>query len=207
MALKSVWRAITSVQRKLVRKFHMRLALISLALAIAIADSVEAGSLCKAIAVTDVATALNGVAYTVTKGGCVEPVTTYKVDKVSNDSWFCSHSLCYLTRLYRKGKMTEALRLINCRIGSVLSDGINDVTYYLEPIREANAENDLRRFDIINRLVDIGLCEACADNAVNFYLKRPSSDCAKLVIQALEGNPNAIAQLTDSYPDFCQWKY
>lgn len=205
MALKSVCHAIKSVRRSQVRKLHIRLSLFLLVCVIA--GSVEAGSLCKAIAVTDVATVLNGAAYAVKKGSYLEPVTTYKVGKDTNDSWFCSHSLCYLTHLYRKGKKSEALRLINCRIGSVLSDGINDVTYYLDPIREKNSEDDLRRFDIINRLLNIGLCEACADNAVNFYLNKPSSDCAKLVRQVLEGNPTAIATLTDSPPDFCQWEY
>lgn len=205
MNLDSACHAITSVRRKLVRKFHISLAFISLTLAIA--GSVEADSLCKAIAVTDVATALNGVAYTVRKGNYLEPITTYKLDKDTNDSWLCSHSICYLTHLYKKGKKTEALRLTNCRIGSVLSDGINDVTYYLEPIREKNPEGDLRRFDVINRLLEIGLCEACADNAVNFYLKKPSSECAKLVRQTLEGNPIATKKLKNYPPDFCQWEY
>jgi hypothetical protein len=205
MAVKSASHAITSVCQKQVGRCYIRLILLSLT--IVIAGSVEAASLCKAIAVIDVATTLNGTAYTVSAGSYLEPVTTYKVDKGTNDSWFCSHSLCYLTHLYRKGKKSEALRLINCRIGNVLSDGINDVTYYLDPIREKNSEDDLRRFDVINRLLDIGLCEVCADNAVNFYLKKPSSDCAKLVRQALEGNPTAIVKLTDSSQNFCQWEY
>jgi hypothetical protein len=45
--------------------------------------------------------------------------------------------------------------------------------------------------------------DACADNAATFYVKMPSSRCATLVRQALEGDPTAIEKLKDT-PDYCK---
>jgi hypothetical protein len=49
---------------------------------------------------------------------------------------------------------------------------------------------------------DMGLCEACADNAAVYYTEKPASRCGKLAKQALEGNPAAIRTL-QSFPDYC----
>jgi hypothetical protein len=52
------------------------------------------------------------------------------------------------------------------------------------------------------KLLDLGMCNACADNAAAFYVKMPASRCANLVRQALEGDPTAVEKLK-STPDYC----
>jgi hypothetical protein len=55
--------------------------------------------------------------------------------------------------------------------------------------------------------IQMGLCNACADNAAQYYLKKPGSDCARLAKRALEGDSRAIDELATAFPDFCQWEY
>jgi hypothetical protein len=57
-----------------------------------------------------------------------------------------------------------------------------------------------------NKFIEMGACNACADNIAQYYTKKPDSRCGKLAKQALEGNPDAIRLLV-SFPDYCQWKY
>jgi hypothetical protein len=169
----------------------------------------EADSLCKAIALKDVATALNGSAHTVRKGSYFENITAYKIDKKNETKLLCSHSLCYSTYAYEKAKKVEVLRLVNCKIGDVRSDDPDQTEYALEVTRSETSTTDLRRTDLINRFLDIGLCNACADNVAAFYLKKPTSRCAQLARNALEGDPSAIKKLTSytEYPSYCQWSY
>jgi hypothetical protein len=46
---------------------------------------------------------------------------------------------------------------------------------------------------------------ACAGNVAMFYAKKPSSPCAQLAKQALEGNPVATDKLRN-FPDYCNWR-
>jgi hypothetical protein len=54
-----------------------------------------------------------------------------------------------------------------------------------------------------SKLLELGMCNVCADNAAAFYVKMPASRCAKLVLRALEGDPTAIVELKDA-PDYCK---
>ncbi len=56
------------------------------------------------------------------------------------------------------------------------------------------------------KFLEMGACNACADNIAQYYTKKPNSPCGKLAKQALEGNPDAIKKLVD-FPEYCQWKY
>lgn len=56
------------------------------------------------------------------------------------------------------------------------------------------------------KFLNMGLCNSCADNAAQYYTKKPDSPCGKLAKQALEGNPDAIKKLV-AFPDYCVWKY
>lgn len=56
------------------------------------------------------------------------------------------------------------------------------------------------------KFLEMGACNACADNIAQYYAKRPDSPCAKLAKKALEGNPQAIRELV-AFPDYCRWKY
>jgi hypothetical protein len=55
--------------------------------------------------------------------------------------------------------------------------------------------------------IQMGLCNACADNVAQHYLKKPGSDCARLAKRALAGDSRAIDELATAFPDFCQWEY
>jgi hypothetical protein len=56
------------------------------------------------------------------------------------------------------------------------------------------------------KFIDMGLCNACADNVAQYYTKKPDSACGKLAKQTLEGDPEAIRKLVQ-YPEYCVWKY
>jgi hypothetical protein len=55
--------------------------------------------------------------------------------------------------------------------------------------------------------IQMGLCNACADNVAQHYLKNPDSECAGLAKRALAGDSRAIDELATAFPDFCQWEY
>lgn len=129
------------------------------------------------------------------QGDVVDAITQYNVNKKTGVTSFCSHGGgCY---------PAEALRLTNCTIDKSKSFEDDDETSYgLDLIRSKVPPDKLRQNDVELRLLDLGLCNACADNAAAFYVKMPASRCAKLVLGALEGNPVAIANLKD-FPDYC----
>ena len=45
------------------------------------------------------------------------------------------------------------------------------------------------------KFVNMGLCNACADNVAQYYAQKPNTKCGKLAKQALEGNIQAIELL------------
>ena len=53
-----------------------------------------------------------------------------------------------------------------------------------------------------NKLLEMGLCSACASNAAELYLKRPGSRCTRLTKRALEGDPDATKTI-QGFPDYC----
>ena len=52
------------------------------------------------------------------------------------------------------------------------------------------------------KLLNMGMCNACAANAEMYYLDMPTSQCGRLVKQALEGNQAAVERLSNN-PDYC----
>lgn len=54
--------------------------------------------------------------------------------------------------------------------------------------------------------VEMGLCNACADNIAQYYARKPGSPCAKLAQRALNGDSRAIDELATS-PAECIWTY
>jgi len=53
------------------------------------------------------------------------------------------------------------------------------------------------------KLMGLGVCNACADNAAHLYVKVPSGQCAKVVVSALAGNIEAIETL-NGWPAYCK---
>jgi hypothetical protein len=108
---------------------------------------------------------------------------------------FCSHGgYCYPTHVRVNGEKVEALRLVNCEIGERYEEDKDEVYYSIHVVRSKNTAADLRLDDLDNKFMEMGLCSACAGNVAMVYVKKPTSPCARLAKQALEGNPVATWQ-------------
>ena len=163
--------------------------------------------LCEAIALRDIA-AIESPDSVLQRGEHDTAITQYRLNKLTGMTSFCSHGgYCYPTHVYIKGKKIEALRLTNCKIGKPSDSDDEEVTYSVDVVRIKNNSAKLRKDDLENKLLDMGLCNACADNVAEFYLKKPKSSCGKLAKQAIEGNPDAIEKLVNNFPDYCSYKY
>jgi hypothetical protein len=134
--------------------------------------------------------------YALKQGDRIDAITQYNVDKKTVAAKFCSHGGgCY---------PADALRLTNCSIDKSkprFSDE-TELSYGLDVIRSKVPAAVLRQNDLELKLLDLGMCNACADNAAAFYVKMPASRCAALVRQALEGDPSAAKKLREM-PDYC----
>ena len=175
----------------------MKRPIIAIVLALA-ANAVAANatdSICKAVALRDSPETEN-FPYVLRRGETIDAVTQYRVNKKTNVAALSSHGGgCY---------PADALRLTNCRIDKSkpdFDDG-DELYFSLELIRSKVPPGVLRQNDVELKLLDLGLCNACADNAAAFYVKMPNSRCARLVRGALEGNPIALKTLKEM-PDYC----
>ena len=56
------------------------------------------------------------------------------------------------------------------------------------------------------KFIGMGLCTACADNAAQWYVQRPTARCGMLAKHALEGDPDAVKEL-QTFPSYCTWEY
>lgn len=168
--------------------------------------SALSADLCKALALRDVA-AIERPDSILERGDYDTGITQYRVNKQTGVTSFCSHGgYCYPTHVTIKGKKIEALQLTNCKIGKAYdADDEEETLYSVDVVRSKNTPEALRVDDLDNKLIEMGLCNACAGNIAEFYVKQPSSRCAKLAKQALEGNPMAKKELL-SFPDYCQWQ-
>lgn len=116
-------------------------------------------------------------------------ITQFRVESGKMKS-YCSHGgYCY---------PSNTIQLTNCKVNTSRKSVDGDVTYYeLDVIRSKVSSSRLRRDDIENRLLEMGLCSACASSAARLYISRPKSKCGRLIQSALEGNPVARTRITD----------
>jgi hypothetical protein len=141
------------------------------------------------------------------KGEHLTAVTQYRENKNTKMTSFCSHGgYCYPRHIYINGEKFEALQLTNCKIGEVVDSDDEDIYYSVDVERKKNTPEKLKKDDLENKFIEMELCNACADNVAEFYIKKPLSECAKLAKEALEGNPDATTKLQE-FPDYCTWKY
>lgn len=155
----------------------------------------HAMDICEAVAV-QTTTKTGDFPYALKYGETVDAVTQYTVSKKTRAASFCQHGGgCY---------PAEALRLVNCAVQSKpFSEYDDEVIYGLDVIRSRVSPTILKEYDAAAKLLELGLCYNCADNAAIVYVKMPSSICAKLVSEALEGNPAAIEKLKDDTTESC----
>lgn len=152
-------------------------------------------SICEAVAM-HATSKTKDFPYALKRGDTIDAVAQYRLNKKTGVASICSHGGgCYPAKV---------LRLTNCRVDKSKSDfDDGDELYYgLDVIRSKVPPTVLRQNDVELKLLDLGMCNACADNAAAFYVKMPASRYAKLVRQALEGDPTAIEKLKDA-PDYC----
>lgn len=173
----------------------MRFAAVFSAFLAILSSSANAADICKAVAIRDVA-AIEDPASIIPQGGYDTAIT--RVRKSDGFPSFCSHGgYCY---------PAASLKLMNCRVGPKSSYNDNETDYYsVDVIRSKVSGQALRRDDLDNRLLEMGLCSACAGNAAHLYITRPKSACAQTVRQALEGNPTAARKLQDDYDALCPY--
>ncbi len=153
-------------------------------------------SICEAVALRDT-TITEDFPYALKHGQTIDAVTQYNINKTTGVASLCSHGGgCY---------PAEALNLTNCTVNKSKPnfEDAYEVSYSLDVIRSKVPPAILRQNDVELKLLELGMCNVCADNAAAFYVKMPASRCAKLVLQALEGDPAAIAELKDA-PDYCK---
>ena len=173
---------------------------VTLAGAPAMAES----DLCQAVALTDV-DGWNGEVRTgppdivLHKGETYDEISVYDEDPKTGLGTFCTHGGgCVDRYVVRNGVKVEALRLVNCSIRRAAqpSPYAKDPEFELVLDRSKVAAPTLRYNDIDTRLLQLGMCNACADGAANEYLRHPQSACSQTVRSALEGSPDAAEDLS-----------
>src|SRR5208282_3966945 len=97
---------------------------------------------------------------------------------------------CFPATVTENGKRVETLHLTNCKVGARDSfDDPDDVFYSLDVIRSKVPPLQLKIDDVDNRLLELGLCSACAHNVAYLYVNKPASRCAKLAGRAKRSFP------------------
>jgi hypothetical protein len=157
-------------------------------------SAVRAADICKAIALHDTVET-EEFPYALKRGEIIDAVSEIAVNSKTGKGTLYAHGGGYYP--------AEALRLTNCSLSKPVpgaqsySGNLDDVVYDLEVIRSKVPPAQLRIDDVDNKLLEIGMCYACADHAARIYVEKPASRIARLVRQALEGNASAIKELTD----------
>lgn len=165
-----------------------------------------ANDICRAVALRDVAS-IEAPDSVIPLGGYDDAITQYNVNKQTRTTTFCSHGgYCYPTHVYINGQKQEALRLVNCKVGTKAFEDAEQVSYSVDVDRSRNSASTLRESDVSQRFLDMGLCSACASNVTAFYVRKPTSACGRLARQALEGNPAAADKLKDD-PSYCHYAW
>ncbi len=169
------------------------------------AGAAQAMDICKAAVLANVPSLGNPSSIVFRKGETMDAITQYNIDKATGETSFCAHGgSCCPTHVILSGKKVEALKLLNCTIGGVAWEDEDTISRSVNVDRERNSVDDLKRYDLENKLLEMGLCTACADNVATYFLTKPDSRCAKLAKKALQGNANALKQLI-AFPDDCKW--
>ena len=186
---------------------HARVQTAVLAAAVAYLPSVAlANDICRAVALRDVA-AIEAPDSVIPRGDYDDAITQYNINKQTKTTTFCSHGgYCYPTHVYINGQKQEALRLVNCKVGIKAFEDAEQVTYSVDVDRSRNSAATLRESDVSQKLLDMGLCSACASNVTAFYVRKPTSACGRLARQALEGNPAAADKLRED-PSYCHYAW
>ncbi|MFZ1964144.1 MAG: hypothetical protein WAU78_11890 [Roseiarcus sp.] len=180
------------------------LAIITALALLALGTSAGAADVCEAVALRNVP-ALEDPSAVIRRGDHDTGIAQYRVSKKTGEDELCSHGgYCYPVHATESGQRIEVLRLTNCSIGARDPyDDPDDIFYRLDVIRSAVPPQTLKINDVDDSLLKLGLCSACANNAAFLYVTTPESRCARVVKEALEGNPDAVKALNSGDNDLC----
>ena len=170
--------------------------------------SAQADDICAARALRDVP-AMEDPSSILHRGQTDEAITAFRVNGKTGETSYCSHGgYCYPTHVHVGDDLLLALKMTNCKpsaaAGATDSGEPDLITYGVDVIRSRIPSGQMRREDVKNRLLTMGLCSACADNVAQYYTAASKSRCAELARAALEGNPDAVAGLQGD-PAYCTW--
>lgn len=192
------------------RSYPLRLFLALAAVFCFLVGGARADDICEATALRDVPAI--GVANSfIRKGGKDEAITQFRVNLRTGRTSYCSHGgYCYPTHVQIGDDLLLALKMTNCKSSTKAygpdASEPDEIVYEVEVIRSRVPRDQMRREDVKNRLLNMGLCSACADNVAQFYTVQPRSQCGELARSALEGNPESVHVLQEG-PSFCTWHY
>jgi hypothetical protein len=163
----------------------------------------SAADICMAIALRDVP-AIEAPDSILKHGEYDRAITQYRVNKKTGLTSFCSHGgYCYPTHIVENGVKVEALHLTNCKIGKRDDwDDPDEIFYNMDVLKSGLTDTDLKIDELDNKLLDLGLCSACAANVAHLYVHEPQSRCAALTRSALGGDAQALETLK-AFPDYC----
>ena len=184
----------------MLRRIDMKRPPLTAVLLIVIGGSSQAADICKGVALRDVPAVENPESI-LHRGEYDTAITQYRVRKRDGFAVVCSHGgYCY---------PANAIKLTNCVVGAKSDYNDDEATFFpVDVIRSKVPKALLRYDDLDNRLLEMGLCSACAGNAATLYLEKPHSQCAQVVRRALEGDPDAAKALqNEGYDRFCPFPY
>jgi len=158
---------------------------------------------CKAVALTDIKPTDNPYSG-LKKGEIIESVTQYLIAKKDQAASFCQHGgSCYPRFIKKDGKNVEAVQLTNCTVGTKPYDTDEDSSYYAVIVDKSRMSgDDLKRFELSNKLMAFGIIQISADGAVDQLINDPTSECGKIVDKAIKGDRKAIS-IFKVYPNQC----
>ena len=139
------------------------------------------------------------------QGDVIDAVTQYGINQKTGAGFICSHGGgCYSVRIGSDGLHGDDIDLMNCKVDFAkpnVSDGVE--WHELIVIRSKNSPARLRQDDIEDRLLELGACTACASTMANTYIRKPKSKCGQFTKAVLEGNKDAVKQVSDGDMPAC----
>lgn len=129
------------------------------------------------------------------RGDIFDAISEYITYSDGAPAEFCSPGPCY---------PAQSIVLTTCKVDDTKAGHTygNGTIFGLSLIRSRISPTDLRVSDIFDRLSGLGVDHADASNAAQIFVDAPLSLCAFAVQSALEGNPDAVASLSNS--DICR---
>jgi hypothetical protein len=127
-------------------------------------------------------------------------ITQYRIEISTRIASFCQHGgYCWPETVTINGRSIRAVKLTNCSVDRQHPSSFSDYIFYeLVPDRSKIPEAVMRESDVAQRLIELGMCDACAHHAAAIYVRKPETECGKLTKSVLEGNPDALVALRKS---------